>query len=50
MDTDVEWTWTFLMKEGKHFKAGESVTLKVALIQFRNFGYEETEIEAIVRH
>ena len=50
MDTDVTWTWTILLRDGKSWHIDKKVTLAKALIKFYDQGGQETEIEAIIRH
>ena len=50
MDTDVEWTWTILLREGKFWHCKEAVTLAKALTKFYDEGGQEPEIEAVIRH
>jgi len=50
MDTDVVWTWTFLLRDGKSWHIDKKVTLAKALIEFYDQGNEEACIEAIIRH
>ena len=50
MDTDVEWTWTFLLRDGKSWHIDKPVTLARALLEFYNQGNQEPEIEAVIRH
>ena len=50
MTTDTKWTWTILMRDGRSWHVHEPVTLKKALEVFYAEGFQETEIEAIIRH
>jgi len=50
MTTDTTWTWTILMNKGRTFHFGESITLVELLQKFHRAGFNEHEIEAIIRH
>lgn len=50
MTTDSNWTWTILMAKGKVFHSDQSITLFELLRRFDKAGYQETQIEAIIRH
>jgi len=50
MTTDTKWTWTILMREGGLWQLDESVTIHELLELFYAQGYQETQIEAIIRH
>jgi len=50
MDTDIEWTWTILMRDGKSWHIDKPVTLARALTAFYDEGNEEACIEAVIRH
>lgn len=50
MDTDVTWTWTILLRDGRHWHIDKAVTLAKALTEFYNQGGQEPEIEAVIRH
>jgi len=50
MDTDVEWTWTIILRDGKIWHLDKPVSLANALIAFYDQGGQEAEIEALIRH
>ena len=50
MDTDVEWTWTILLRGGRSWHIDKPITLAEALTAFYDKGFGETEVEAVIRH
>lgn len=50
MATDSKWTWTILMAKGKIFHSDQAITLMELLTRFDKEGFNEHEIEAIIRH
>lgn len=50
MPTDTTWTWTILMRDGKSWHIDMSCTIDFLLGLFYAEGFQETEIEAIIRH
>jgi len=50
MDTDFEWTWTIILRDGRSWHIDKKVTLAKALTAFYDQGGQEGEIEAVIRH
>lgn len=50
MTTDVKWTWTILMRDGKIWHCDKSIEIKKLLELYIKDKHYYTEIEAIIRH
>lgn len=50
MSTNTIWTWTILMAGGESFQVKKSISLTDLLNRYRDAGYHQTQIEAIIRH